>query len=118
MIVIFAFYYANICFFYHSHIINGVTIVHSHVHDDAHAQTGTHSVTELALISALSAFQSLQITLCFIGLGLFFLLQAIIRPFAGDRIIHRTATRISLRAPPALSCSLLFIGLCRAYSIN
>jgi hypothetical protein len=103
LIVIFAFYYANICFFYHSHIINGVTIVHSHVHNKAHAQTGTHSVTELTLISVLSAFQSLQTTLCFIGLGLFFLLQAIIRPFAEDRIIPKTVTCISLRAPPALS---------------
>jgi hypothetical protein len=98
--VIFALYYANICFFYHSHIINGVTIVHSHMHHKAHAQTGTHSSSELTLISALSAFQTLQANLGFAALGIFLLLQAAIRPFFEKRIISRTVIYASLRAPP------------------
>jgi hypothetical protein len=102
LIVIFAFYYVNVCFFYHSHIINGVTIVHSHVHSKAHTQTGTHSSSQLTLISALSAFQSLQANLCFTGLGLFLFLQAVIRPFFRDIIIPKSVACISLRAPPAL----------------
>ena len=100
MLVIFALYYANICFFYHSHIINGVAIVHSHIHTDAHAQTGTHSASELTLISTLSNFQSLQATLCFIGLGILFTLQAITFFSRERRIISQHVACISLRAPP------------------
>jgi hypothetical protein len=103
LIVIFAFYYANICSFYHSHIINGVTIVHSHVHSKAHAQTGTHSSSELTLISALSFFQSLQVSLYVAGLGIFLLLQAIIRPLSKGGIIPKSVACVYLRAPPALS---------------
>jgi hypothetical protein len=101
LIVIFALYYANICFFYHSHIINGVTIVHSHFYTDTHAQTGTHSASELTLISTLSAFQSLQAVLCFVGLGIFLLLQAFVFPFCEKRIISNPIACISLRAPPS-----------------
>lgn len=100
LIVIFAFYYANICFFYHSHIINGVTIVHSHIHNKAHTQTSTHSVSELILISTLSSFQSFQVNLCFAGLGIFLFLQAIICLFFKGRIIPKSVACISLRAPP------------------
>jgi hypothetical protein len=98
--MLFALYYANICFFYHTHIINGVTIVHSHIHSAAHAQTGTHSSSELTLISILSSFQTLQAGLCIAGLGIFLYIQAIIRPFVEDRIIRKTADCISTRAPP------------------
>ncbi|MDR2968900.1 MAG: hypothetical protein LBV32_04765 [Tannerellaceae bacterium] len=102
LIVIFTLFYANICFFYHSHIINGVTIVHSHIHSKAHAQTGTHSVTELTLISTLSSFQTLQAGLCFAGLGIFLLFQAIIRPLFRDRTIPKSVACVSLRAPPCV----------------
>jgi len=101
LFLIFAFYYANICFFSHSHIINGATIVHSHIHNKAHAQTSTHSDSELTLISLLSTFQSLQAILCFIGFGLFLSLLCIF-PFFEERIISKPNTSISLRAPPAL----------------
>jgi hypothetical protein len=100
LIAIFALYYANICFFYHTHIINGVTIVHSHIHSKAHAQTGIHSSSELTLITVLSFFQSLQAGLCFAGPGLFLFLQAIIRPFLENIIIQKPAACISTRAPP------------------
>jgi hypothetical protein len=104
LIVIFAFYYVNICFFYHSHIINGVTIVHSHVHNKDHTQTGSHSSSELTLISALSAFHSPQATVCFAGLEVFLLLQAVILPFFKGDIIHKTVACPSLRAPPCTIC--------------
>jgi ABC-type multidrug transport system fused ATPase/permease subunit len=100
LVTIFALYYANICFFYHSHIINGITIVHSHIHSNAHAQTGTHSSSELALISILSTFHSLQAGLCFAGVGVFLFLQAIIRSFIEDGTVQQIAVRISARAPP------------------
>jgi hypothetical protein len=100
LIVIFSLYYANICFFYHSHIINGVTIVHSHMHHKSHAQTATHSSSELTLISILSAFQTLQASLGFAGLGIFLLLQAVVRPFFEKRVIPCTVVHASPRAPP------------------
>jgi hypothetical protein len=100
LIMIFVLYYANICFFYHSHIINGVTIVHSHIHSKAHTQTGTHSSSELTLISLLSSFQTFQAGLCFAGLGIFLFLQTVIRPFVKDGIIRNPVACISPRAPP------------------
>ncbi|MDR0743761.1 MAG: hypothetical protein LBF05_05345 [Tannerella sp.] len=101
LIVIFAFYYANICFFYHSHIINGTTIVHSHLYNKTHTQTGTHGESEITLISTLSAFHSLQAAVCFSGLGIFFLFQTVILLFSEKRIISDPVACISLRAPPS-----------------
>lgn len=102
LFLVFALHYANICFFSHSHSINGATIVHSHFHGQAHTQTGTHSDSELTLISALSVFQSLQATLYFTGLGIFLSLQLFILPSFEKRITTNPVACISLRAPPAL----------------
>jgi len=88
--------------FYHSHVINGATIVHSHFHSKAHTQTGTHSESELTLISALSVLQSVQPTVCFISFGVLFFLQ-IINSFFHNRIYIRPKASTSLRAPPVLS---------------
>jgi len=102
LILVFALYYANICFFYHSHIINGTTIVHSHFHNKTHTQSGSHGESEITLISALSVFQSLQAVLCIIGLGLFFLLLTTILPLSEKKTAGHLITCIPLRAPPAL----------------
>jgi hypothetical protein len=101
LIVIFTCYYANICFFYHSHIINGATIVHSHLYNQPHTQTNAHGESEITLISALSVFQSLQVAVCFTGLGIFLLFQTLILLFAEKRIVTTTVACISLRAPPS-----------------
>jgi len=102
LFLVFALYYANICFFSHSHIINGATIVHSHFHNKAHAQTGTHTDSEITLISVLSTFQSLQATFCFVGLAVFLSFLIFILPLYQKRIVLNPVTSISLRAPPAL----------------
>jgi hypothetical protein len=52
------------------------------------------------LISLLSAFHSLQASLCFAGLGLFLLLRAIIRPLFKNNVIPGSVACVSLRAPP------------------
>jgi hypothetical protein len=101
LVVIFAFYYANICFFYHSHVINGATIVHSHIYNKSHTQIGAHGESEITLISALSVFQSLHVAVCLTGMGLFLLFQALVLPFWGRRIIPNPVACVSLRAPPA-----------------
>jgi len=90
----------NITFFQHSHIINGVTIVHSHVHNNAHTQKGTHSNSELTLISMLSAFDSPQPVMFLVGLGVFFLLKAIIPVATAEKVISVSPVSYSLRAPP------------------
>ncbi|MDR1719854.1 MAG: hypothetical protein LBR67_07030 [Dysgonamonadaceae bacterium] len=96
----FAFYYVNTCFFYHSHIINGVTIVHSHIHSNSHAQTGSHSESELTLISVLSDIQSPLAMLFFAAIASFFILLTVIRPCFEKRFSTDVVAFISLRAPP------------------
>jgi hypothetical protein len=98
LMTVFAFYYANICFFYHSHIVNGTTIVHSHMYSKTSA--GTHTISELTLISALSVFHSLQANVCSAGSSVFFILQICILPFQGEKFISTPVACISLRAPP------------------
>lgn len=102
LFVIFTLYYVDICFFSHSHIINGTTIVHSHFHNKAHTQTGTHTESELTLISSLSAFHTLPADVCAVSLEILLLLQVFILPFFEERIISNPTACISLRAPPAL----------------
>ncbi|MDR0348359.1 MAG: hypothetical protein LBH90_02555 [Tannerella sp.] len=102
LLVIFTCYYVNICFFYHSHIINGTTIVHSHFHNKAHTQTGTHGGSEITLIAALSVFQSLQAASSIAETGLFFILLTIMLPLSEKRISRNLISSIPLRAPPFL----------------
>lgn len=100
MLLIFTTYYVNITFFQHSHIINGVTIVHSHFHNKAHAQTGTHSTIELTMIAMLSAFHSLQASAGFVAIMLFTFLCGVILAAANYAVISLPAFHYSLRAPP------------------
>ena len=57
LLLLFAAYYVQVNFFVHSHIVNGVTIVHSHMHRSSHhdTNTGGHDSTELTLIASLSS---------------------------------------------------------------
>ncbi len=102
LIVIFTLYYVNISCFYHGHVINGITISHSHFHSQAHAEKGTHTDNELTLISILSSFQTLQATIFFIGLGVIFYLKTIVSSVFKCVITQNPTACISLRAPPFL----------------
>ena len=57
LLLLFATYYVQVNFFVHSHIVNGVTIVHSHMHRSSHhdTDTGGHDSTELTLIATLNS---------------------------------------------------------------
>ncbi|MDL2224450.1 hypothetical protein LJB92_03965 [Bacteroidales bacterium OttesenSCG-928-M06] len=103
LVFLFAFYYVNVSFFYHSHTINGNTISHSHFHNKAHSQAGTHNANEILLISTLSHFQSLQATVCFVAIGLFLLAVTIFRIGSEQKPVSVILTHFNLRAPPALS---------------
>lgn len=100
LFTVFTFYYVNVCFFTHTHIVNGTTIVHSHIHNKAHAQTGTHNDSELTLIASLSAFQTLVPIVDGPDLGVFSVLREFLLPFCEERIISCVDVSISLRAPP------------------
>lgn len=101
LIVIFALFYANICFSFHGHVINGVTIVHSHFHDKSHTDTYKHSPNELTLIFTLSLFHSLQANFGFSELVLFLILQTIILSGLLLNVCCNYSSFISLRGPPA-----------------
>lgn len=102
LLFLFALYYANITFFYHSHNINGFTISHSHFHGSNHAKTGTHTASDLALIDSLSAFQSLQATVCYAGIGLFLFCLAVLRIGSEQKRVSVAPCHSYLRAPPSL----------------
>jgi len=57
MLLLFVGYYADVNCFSHAHIINGVTIVHSHLHNAHHHDTnaGGHTSAEITLIANLSS---------------------------------------------------------------
>jgi len=99
---IFALYYANSNFFYHSSTKNGITFIHSHIHNNAHKQLGTHSDNELNLISLLSHFQSSQAVQSFFGIGLFILFSTIYKIEYKKNPVSVIKGNSLLRAPPAL----------------
>ncbi|MDR3141864.1 MAG: hypothetical protein LBU37_09100 [Tannerellaceae bacterium] len=100
LMLMFATYYVDVTFFQHSHIINGVTIVHSHFHNKAHPQSGTHSANELTMISTLSDFQSAGVAAFGAVTGLFVLLGAVGGAIPPGGVCLRPAFFFSLRAPP------------------
>ncbi|MFI3304690.1 MAG: hypothetical protein SNF68_07590 [Rikenellaceae bacterium] len=59
LLLIFVAYYANITLFMHYHVVDGVTIVHSHIFSSDHTEdpeNSNHTTTELTLIAFLSNF--------------------------------------------------------------
>ncbi len=100
LLLIFMAYYVNISFFTHSHIINGVTIVHSHFHDKAHAQSGKHTDSEVTLISMLSALETCAVATFFAGLAVFFPFATVTPVLRGVQFTTNRIVCVSLRAPP------------------
>ena len=104
LLALFLSYYGSITFFSHYHVVNGVTIVHSHFFcGNSNSDGGadhTHTAKELTLIAHLSSF----ITLVSVAL-------AIVTPHLIHKVHHyisnqakepdkQTFTLSLLRAPP------------------
>ena len=104
LLALFLSYYGSITFFSHYHVVNGVTIVHSHFFcgnsDSDGGAAHTHTAKELTLIAHLSNF----ITLVSVAL-------AIVIPHLIHKVHHyisnqakepdkQTFTLSLLRAPP------------------
>lgn len=101
-LLMFSLYYANVTLFCHTHIVNGVTLVHSHFHSEEHHSTddGGHTWFEVTLIANLT--ESFIIT----GAGVLALIailrraEAILRPIKTAFISQLYYQYFSLRAPP------------------
>ena len=73
LLIIFTSYYVSVTYFPHTHIIDGITIVHSHPFKslpDKNPAPHSHSQNALILIHFLSVIQVL-VTVAFAGLLLF-----------------------------------------------
>lgn len=105
MLLLFVAYYGNATLFYHTHIINGVTIVHSHMHNNHHhdSSDGKHSASHITLISTLNS--QLQAVEAHIGGGLeaFFHLICTIGQEHTAQTFKANLQYQSDRAPPFIS---------------
>jgi hypothetical protein len=56
--MLFVGYFGSATLFFHTHIVNGVTIVHSHIHAEKHhnTQNGGHTERSITLIAQISHF--------------------------------------------------------------
>lgn len=102
LLIVFVGYYGNVTLFSHTHIINGVTIVHSHIHKNSHNDTksGGHTQHDITLIAQISHFE-------YIDFSCNCVLKPIQLPLYENKSVetsHRTLSthfqNISLRAPP------------------
>lgn len=103
LLAIFLSYYASITFFMHAHIINGVTVVHSHPYktNSDGIPDHEHKASEIQLISHLSQFAAsddLQTELLPVDYPIH-----LSHPEQLPALLYLQAeeTAISLRAPPA-----------------
>lgn len=104
LMVLFVAYYASVSLSIHSHIINGTTIVHSHLHRENHHDTnsGHHTASQLELIAILDVIN------CMDAVGCTFDFSPAVLPlphhefFFCQPTCRATLTNPSLRAPPAV----------------
>jgi len=101
--VLFIWYAGSVSLFIHSHVINGVTIIHSHPFEkDSKAPVHHHGkASEVQFIHSLSHIQIAHSLLFIVLFGLFLLkpVKILIRPEFKITKCFRDRT-ISLRAPP------------------
>jgi len=104
LLVLFVSFYFSATLCWHVHIINGATIVHSHIHAPSHhsSSDGGHTGGQITLIAALdSAVSDIIVPACVAALCLPLLLVSLTAA-----PVERTYSAIhlcsSLRAPPVL----------------
>ncbi|OUO12871.1 hypothetical protein B5F91_14615 [Bacteroides sp. An322] len=97
-LLVFVVHLGSVTLFSHTHVINGVIIVHSHINTGEH----THSKQSLETIFFLSnIFTSGDFPSPFMPVLWLFLVRIILLPALSDIIVITRGT-LSLRAPPAL----------------
>jgi|WetSurMetagenome_2_1015567.scaffolds.fasta_scaffold201640_2 hypothetical protein len=104
LLILFLGYYSSITFFTHSHIINGVTIVHSHPFNSdrgGHPSNSPHSEKQLFVIQLLSEFFTTAVAISIAALVLRSLLNEIPVKSTEDGYAEAGCyCTYSLRAPP------------------
>lgn len=103
MLLLFVGYYANVSLFCHTHIVNGVTLVHSHFHNQHHHDTdeGGHTATELTLIANMAAQFLTTGEMPQTELTVFDTLILTLGCEQDSEVVSTHLLTISLRAPPA-----------------
>ena len=85
LLVLFIGYYGSITLFPHSHIVNGVTIVHSHPYKTDKSSVPSklpHTGKEIMLIQTLSGFITAAFVIWFLALILKLVFQKILIPYS------------------------------------
>ena len=101
-LLLFVAYYSNVTLFEHTHIINGVTIVHSHFHADSHhnSRSGGHTANNVTLISQLNNFQTTGSGIQLFSFGISDYTLLIVSHADDFAIVQQNGFNYSLRAPP------------------
>lgn len=110
LLSVFVFNYTSMNFFSHAHIINGVTIVHSHIYKSSteskttKSNTGhTHTSSELTLIAELSDLQILIVPVIALVLALLLIVLYGYRPeIEYHTLNNRFHLKSSPRSPPVI----------------
>lgn len=102
LLMLFVTYYVNATMFWHSHIINGVTIVHSHIHGASHTSSsdGGHSANEITLIAVCEALQLTDDLGESPAVALILVLLCVFMAAEPSALADVSFLRPSLRAPP------------------
>ncbi|MCD7817051.1 MAG: hypothetical protein LUH12_10345 [Bacteroides sp.] len=98
LLLLFSLYWCGITLFTHSHVVNGVVIVHSHPFHTGHAHTGVQYETILylsAIVSSGNESTSVDLPLWLI------LLAVLIANPTGGKPVLREIRSYHLRAPPS-----------------
>ena len=97
LLIIFGCYYTSINFFSHTHIINGHTIVHSHLGGDTeHA----HSESQFTVIDIISQFQSESAPEFYLADGYLYHISDILTEYHELSDVNDVRNMNLLRGPP------------------
>ena len=97
LLALFSCYYAGISLFFHTHIVNGSTVVHSHLGGSA---DHNHSDLQYAVIDILSNFQSEGAVDCDVCPTPFFFLSDSCHEYQAPSVQGESVQVLTLRGPP------------------
>ena len=98
LLLLFGCYYSGISLFSHTHVVNGSSVVHSHLGGNAEHN---HSDSQYAVIDMLSNFQSeTAVDLVYVGTS-FFKLSEIYTGYEAPSLLSEVLPVHTLRGPPA-----------------
>ncbi len=97
LLILFGCYYSSISLFSHTHIVGGVSVVHSHLGGDS---DHSHSETQYVVIDLLSQFQSEGAAVCCDAVSPFYLISEICTEYREPAHVCHVQNINLLRGPP------------------